>query len=157
MKSLGFLAALQVACGGAAQEAKPPEAQSPGVSTADTDAKGEPRPANPQSDEQEPGLVASAKPAGDGDCANACSQLSQCDATTATECVQRCSASRLKGHQRCLALRILLINEDGCDAMLKSYRGFDANDDCTGPQFPFADDQAAAEDFPAKRNWVSPR
>ena len=61
------------------------------------------------------------------DCLDVCGALFSCDPSLACDdCLERCAASPMGpvGGDRCLSRVVYLIDEEGCDSMLRAYRAY---------------------------------
>jgi hypothetical protein len=78
------------------------------------------------------GAAASAHVPGLQQCQDVCHALSACQGAAVASCSDICAASHwVESHGlRCLALRILWIDEEGCGRMLATYAAFSPGDRC---------------------------
>lgn len=70
------------------------------------------------------------------DCNKACRLVNGClPEVTVEQCMERCQQSRwaTSNGTRCLALRVLWIDEEGCPRIGPTWQLFDDDDDCSGP------------------------
>ena len=71
----------------------------------------------------------------DGACDKACGLVADCVPDARSACATRCRQSVwVEPHRaHCLALRILWIDEEGCQRIAPTWQLFDDHDDCSGP------------------------